>query len=87
MVVQPVAIKYLCVDPIDTWAERQLDEFERRLGWYPMPPRDIRTRTVQVAEALLGLKEVQYSAYFRRMSRAFSMESMSVSQKTPRPVE
>lgn len=60
VVVHPVAIKYLCVDPIDDWAHRQLDAFEKRLGWKLMPPRDVRARTVQLAEALLALRETQY---------------------------
>ncbi|WP_182868459.1 lysophospholipid acyltransferase family protein [Rhodopirellula sp. JC639] len=60
VVVHPVAIKYLCLEKIDRWATEQLDRFERRLGWKLMPPRDIRSRTVRLAEALLSLKEIQY---------------------------
>ncbi|QDV87829.1 lysophospholipid acyltransferase family protein [Planctomycetes bacterium TBK1r] len=60
VVVHPVAIKYLCLEKIDRWATQQLDQFELRLGWKLMPRRSIRERTVQLAEALLALKEVQY---------------------------
>lgn len=60
VVVHPVAIKYLCIEKIDDWAGRQLDAFERRLGWRRMPRRDIVSRTVQLAEALLALRETQF---------------------------
>jgi hypothetical protein len=60
VVVQPVAIKYLCVEPIERWAHAQLDDFERRLGWKLMPAGEVRERTVRLAEAQLALKEVQY---------------------------
>lgn len=60
VVVHPVAIKYLCVNKIDDWAHQQLDRFEKRFGWRLMPNRDIRQRTLQIAEALLALKETQY---------------------------
>ena len=60
VVVHPVGIKYLCVSNIDQWANQQLDQFEQRLGWKYMPRRDVRSRTVQLAEGLLALKETQY---------------------------
>ncbi|KAA5544370.1 1-acyl-sn-glycerol-3-phosphate acyltransferase [Roseiconus nitratireducens] len=60
VVIHPVAIKYLSVHKIDDWATRQLDQFEKQLGWTHMPPRDLRQRTVQLAEAHLALKETQY---------------------------
>ena len=60
VVIHPVAIKYLCVGEIDSWAHEQLGVFERQLGWNYMPKRDVRIRTVQLAEGLLALKEVQY---------------------------
>ena len=63
VVVHPVAIKYLCIEKIDQWATRQLDQFEQRLGWRLMPKRGIRERTVRIAEALLALKEVQHYGY------------------------
>lgn len=60
VVVHPVALKYLCINKIDDWANQQLDQFEKRLGWRLMPKRDLRSRTVQIAEAMLALKETQY---------------------------
>jgi 1-acyl-sn-glycerol-3-phosphate acyltransferase len=60
VVIHPVGIKYLCTEKIDRWANQQLTAFEQQLGWKHMPPRDLRVRTVQLAEALLALKEVQY---------------------------
>ncbi|MCD0458389.1 1-acyl-sn-glycerol-3-phosphate acyltransferase [Roseiconus lacunae] len=60
VVIQPVAIKYLCVEEIDRWAKEQLDRFEMQIGWNRMPDRDLRTRTIQLAEAMLALKETQY---------------------------
>jgi 1-acyl-sn-glycerol-3-phosphate acyltransferase len=60
VVVHPVGIKYLCLEPIDDWAHRQLDDFEKRLGWKLMPRRELLPRTLQLAEALLTLREVQY---------------------------
>jgi len=65
VVIHPVAIKYLCIDNIDSWATGQLDQFEAQLGWSNMPPRDLRERTVQLAEALLALKETQYYGHSR----------------------
>ncbi|MCO8123788.1 1-acyl-sn-glycerol-3-phosphate acyltransferase [Stieleria sp. TO1_6] len=61
VVIHPIGIKYLCMDPVEPWANAQLDEFERRLGWHRMPPRDTRQRTVRLAEAMLSLKEIQYT--------------------------
>ncbi|OYP29844.1 lysophospholipid acyltransferase family protein [Rhodopirellula sp. MGV] len=58
--MQPVAIKYVCVEKIDHWAHEQLDRFEMQIGWNHMPTRDIRARTLQLAEAMLALKETQY---------------------------
>ncbi|MCC9599822.1 1-acyl-sn-glycerol-3-phosphate acyltransferase [Stieleria sp. JC731] len=60
VVIQPVAIKYLCVEKIDRWATEQLDRFEMQIGWNRMPSRCLRTRTIQLAEAMLALKETQY---------------------------
>ncbi|MEL6108627.1 MAG: lysophospholipid acyltransferase family protein [Planctomycetota bacterium] len=60
VVIHPVGIKYLCVGDIDQWAHQQLDTFEKQLGWSHMPKRDIRRRTIQLAEAQLALKEAQY---------------------------
>ena len=60
VVIHPVALKYLCIDRFDDWAERQLDAFEQQLGWKFVPERSIRVRTVRLAEALLALKEIQY---------------------------
>ncbi|MEO1525891.1 MAG: 1-acyl-sn-glycerol-3-phosphate acyltransferase [Planctomycetota bacterium] len=60
VVIHPVGIKYLCIGDIEQWAHRQLDEFEKQLGWTHMPERDVRHRTIQLAEAQLALKEAQY---------------------------
>lgn len=60
VVVHPVGIKYLCIEPIDDWAHRQLDVLEQRIGWKWMPRRDVLERTLQLAEALLAIRETQY---------------------------
>ena len=33
VVLLPAAMKYLCVDPVAPWADRQLTDFENRFGW------------------------------------------------------
>lgn len=60
VVVLPVAIKYLAINPIDQWADRQLQRFEKGFGWKRLPQQGIRERTVQVAAAWLALNEIQY---------------------------
>ncbi len=63
VVVQPVGIKYLCIDKIDDWANQQVSVFERQLGWRRLPSADLLTRTLRLAEAQLALKEVQYMGH------------------------
>jgi hypothetical protein len=60
VVMHPIAIKYLCEIPIDEWAEEQISQLERHLGWQVPIGRSIRQRTVRLAQGLLTLKEVQY---------------------------
>ncbi len=60
VVMHPIAIKYLCKTKIDPWAHHQLSRMESHLGWTTSPSRSIRQRTIRLAEALLGLREVQY---------------------------
>ena len=60
VVIHPVGIKYLCIGDTEQWAHDQLDTFEKQLGWTHMPKRDLRLRTIQLAEAQLALKEAQY---------------------------
>lgn len=56
----PVGLKYLCVSPIDDWADQQLHRIEKRIGWLKPLDQGIWERTVRLAEALLSLKEIQY---------------------------
>ncbi|MGI9474588.1 MAG: 1-acyl-sn-glycerol-3-phosphate acyltransferase [Rubripirellula sp.] len=60
VVMHPIAIKYLCTTDITPWAETQLSQLERRLGWQVPVGHSIRQRTVRLAQGLLALKEVQY---------------------------
>lgn len=77
VVVHPIAIKYLSVNKIDDWATQQLTQFERHFGWQQMPKRDIRQRTVQLGEALLGLKETQYFGATRAGDPASRREALT----------
>lgn len=56
----PIGLKYLCVSPIDDWADQQLHRIEKRIGWLKPLDQGIWERTVRLAEALLSLKEIQY---------------------------
>ncbi|TWU31530.1 lysophospholipid acyltransferase family protein [Novipirellula artificiosorum] len=60
VVIHPVAIKYLCTMPIDDWAHHQLQRIEQHLGWQKPVALPLLERTLRVAEALLGLREVEY---------------------------
>ncbi|WP_372716923.1 lysophospholipid acyltransferase family protein [Novipirellula sp.] len=60
VVMHPIAIKYLCKQKIDSWANEQLSVIESHLGWTKSLGGSILGRTIRVAEALLALREVQY---------------------------
>lgn len=60
VVMHPIGIKYLCLEDITDWAQRQLTRLEQRLGWLQPMDRSIRQRTVRLAEGMLALKEVEY---------------------------
>ncbi|WP_442507649.1 lysophospholipid acyltransferase family protein [Novipirellula sp. SH528] len=60
VVMHPIAIKYLCKDRIDSWANEQLSKMESHLGWTTSLNPSILSRTIRLAEALLALREVQY---------------------------
>jgi len=61
VVVHPIGIKYLCAGDVSSWATEQINQIERRLGFQSIPPRDLLTRLVRLAEGLLALKEVEYT--------------------------
>tara|TARA_R110002049_G_scaffold2750_8_gene22185 strand:- start:115033 stop:116253 length:1221 start_codon:yes stop_codon:yes gene_type:complete len=61
VVVHPCAIKYLCRGDVSSWAATQLDVIEQRLGFRSSPTPPLRERLVRLVEALLALKEVEYS--------------------------
>lgn len=63
VVIHPVAIKYLCVGDVTPWASAQLENLEKQIGWYPKSNKPIRERTVGVVEALLSLKEIEYTGH------------------------
>lgn len=57
----PVALKYLCVDPVRPWAENQLLNFERRFGWRDTCVHDdLLTRMNRVQDAYLGSVQVRF---------------------------
>ncbi len=60
VVVLPVAIKYLCQDNVQPWAEQQLDTFESRLGWRSQSGQSLLNRTMRVFEAFLSLQEIEH---------------------------
>jgi 1-acyl-sn-glycerol-3-phosphate acyltransferase len=60
VVMHPVAIKYLCIKGFDDWADRQLAQLERHIGWQQSEGRTILQRSLRLAEAMLALKEVEY---------------------------
>lgn len=60
VVIHPVGLKYLCTSDVEPWAAKQLTGLEKQIGWTPKNNVPIRERTVQVVEALLSLKEIEY---------------------------
>ena len=60
VVLHPVGIKYLCDADVRPWAREQLSNLEQHFGWYKGTGKSIRKRTVNVAEAMLTLKEIEY---------------------------
>ena len=63
VVIHPVGMKYLCKDDFRPWAEKQLSHIEAHLGWHDFSDHSILERTTRLAEALLGLREVEYFGY------------------------
>jgi hypothetical protein len=60
VVMHPIGIKYLCLEDVSPWADRQLARLEQRLGWQQPMDQSVLQRTIRLAEGLLALKEVQY---------------------------
>ncbi len=60
IVVHPIAIKYLCKGDYEPWAKEQLSNMELHLGWCVSQDSSILRRTTRLAEALMGLREVEY---------------------------
>ncbi len=60
VVMVPIALKYLCKGDFREWADEQITEMERRLGWGKKDDLSIRHRTVRLAEGFLTLKEIEY---------------------------
>ncbi|TWU65260.1 lysophospholipid acyltransferase family protein [Crateriforma conspicua] len=61
VVALPVALKYLCLDDIESWADHQLGRLESQLGWHQAGRRDIIGRTMRLVEGMLALKEIEYT--------------------------
>ena len=62
VVVLPACMKYLCVDPVTPWADRQLSHLEKHLGWSVRSDDELVPRTTRIVEALLAGKEVEYES-------------------------
>lgn len=60
VVMHPIALKYLCVNDIAPWADRQLAPIEQRLGWRSQSHQPILNRVLRLAEAMLSLKEIEH---------------------------
>lgn len=60
VVVHPVAIRYFFLGDIQATIEPVLEEIERRLSWRPQSSRAAKDRIVNVGDALLTLKELEY---------------------------
>ena len=61
VVVHPVAIRYFYLGEIGPAVGPVLEEIERRLTWSPQIGRPLTERLVKVGEALLTLKEIEYT--------------------------
>jgi 1-acyl-sn-glycerol-3-phosphate acyltransferase len=61
VVLHPVAIRYFFLGSVEQTIEPVLEEIERRLSWRPQTARSIEERIVKVGDALLTLKELEYS--------------------------
>jgi 1-acyl-sn-glycerol-3-phosphate acyltransferase len=61
VVVHPVAIRYFYQGEIGPAVGPVLQEIERRLTWSPQIGRPMTERIVKVGEALLTLKEIEYT--------------------------
>jgi len=61
VVIHPVALKYLCLGEIQSWAAEQLAELELRLGWHKAPALNVVDRTIRLVEGMLALKEIEYT--------------------------
>jgi 1-acyl-sn-glycerol-3-phosphate acyltransferase len=61
VVVHPAAIRYRFHGKIEQAADSVLADIETRLTWRPKRNQDLVARIYQVGEALLSLKEVEYT--------------------------
>lgn len=61
VVVHPVAIKYVFTGDIDAAVGPVLSDIEKRLSWSPQTDLPLVDRIVKVGDALLKIKELQYS--------------------------
>ena len=60
VVVHPVGIRYLYQGDVDVACEGVLSEIEKNLTWRPSPEKPLVERIIEIGDALLRLKELQY---------------------------
>lgn len=61
--ILPIGIKYLCLDPVRPWADKQLTNLEKRFGWRPGDASDnLLRRTDRVHRAHLGTIAARFDA-------------------------
>ncbi|MEM9353808.1 MAG: 1-acyl-sn-glycerol-3-phosphate acyltransferase [Planctomycetota bacterium] len=61
VVVHPIAIRYFFQGDVEETVKPVLTDLENRLGWFTQEDRPLVDRLRQIGEALLALKEVEYT--------------------------
>ena len=61
VVVHPIAIRYFFGGDVNEVLPPALEEIERRLSWQPQTGKSLVDRVAKVGDALLTLKEIEYS--------------------------
>lgn len=57
VVILPIALKYLCKDPVRPWAEEQLGRLESHLQWRHVGGGNFRERCIRLVHAMFSLVE------------------------------
>jgi 1-acyl-sn-glycerol-3-phosphate acyltransferase len=65
VVIHPVAIRYFFCGDVEAALTPVLEDIERRLSWQPQTQKSLVERIVKVGDALLTLKELEYSDEMR----------------------